>query len=310
MRTIALTLDLDGPSEYAGIHGVNAAHADPLMMYGRPLARFVELCESLGGVGSLFAIGRDVRDQAVPALRDAAARGFEIGNHSSSHDYALSLRSAAAGRPEIERAQQVIAERVGVVPRGFRAPGYHVSPALFDTLAELGFSYDSSVLPSPSYYAAKAAVLGYYRICGRASTSILGSPAMAFAATAPYRPGLSPFAKGQRPFWELPITVASPGRLPITGATLVMAPRFLTQIFLRSLTRRDVIIVNLHAMDFVDPILDALPTALAARQPELRVPVHRRLDRFRAFFATLIKDRTLATSGAIASALQEDAHPC
>ena len=48
---------------------------------------------------------------------------------------------------------------IGTGVRGFRAPGYDVSPAMLDTLARLGYRYDSSIFPAPGYYAAKAAVM-------------------------------------------------------------------------------------------------------------------------------------------------------
>jgi peptidoglycan-N-acetylglucosamine deacetylase len=300
MRALAITLDLDGPAEYAGIHGLPTPTTDPLVMYGAPLTRFCELTTNVGGKGTLFAVGRDVRAEAVQALQRCRDAGFEIGNHTFNHDYRLSRATADAIHAELRRTQKAIADAIGVTPIGFRAPGYHLSAALSDAIEAEGFAYDSSILPSPTYYAVKAGVLVLYRIRGRTSSAILGSPAMAAAPRQPYRPGLTPFRRGQRRHLELPLAVATPARLPVTGASLILAPPFLRQLLLRALDRLSVVVLNLHAIEFVDPATDILPDAIVRRQLELRRPLAERLAILRQALGQLAAGREVVSCGDIA----------
>jgi len=103
---------------------------------------------------------------AAPAsgkrLGELAARGDELGNHSYSHLYELARLDANIIETEIAECDRVLRAIAGPV-RGFRAPGYDVSPAMLDSLARHGYRYDSSIFPAPGYYAAKAARHGRAR---------------------------------------------------------------------------------------------------------------------------------------------------
>ena len=122
---------------------------------------------------TFFVIGREAAI-APGALKAAAAAGHEIGSHSYGHDYALSRRTREEIAQDLGLAERAIEDACGQRPRGFRAPGYTLSARLLDAVRERGYAYDSSLLPSLPYYAAKAAALGYYTLRGRASQSILG----------------------------------------------------------------------------------------------------------------------------------------
>src|SRR5690606_5010363 len=100
---------------------------------------------------------------------------------------------------------------------------------------------------------------------------------------------------------ELPIAVATPLRLPLTGASLVLAPPLLRRAMLRSLEALDVVVINLHAMDLAEAEL--VPAPIRDRQPELRLPVRERLAILREAFAALAAGRTVATCEAVARAV-------
>jgi peptidoglycan/xylan/chitin deacetylase (PgdA/CDA1 family) len=305
-RQLALTLDLDGPHEYAALHGLDAG-GDPLIMYRAPLERFCALCQSLGGRGTVFAVGRDVRNEAAERLRAIAADGFEVGCHSAAHDYRLSRRDRATIRNDLASARHALEAEAGVSPAGFRAPGYNLSRELLDEIEEQGFSYDSSVLASPPYYVAKAAVLSAYRLIGRRSAALLGSPRLALAPRSPYRPGDDPYEHGGRRIIELPIAVATPLGLPVTGASVTLAWPALRRAMTRALARRNAVVINLHAMELVDPKTDGLPKELAARQPELRMPLDERDAALRAFLTTIASQREIVTCATMAEAHASDA---
>jgi hypothetical protein len=302
IRAVALTIDMDGVAEYARLHGLTQPAHDPLLMYRAPLARFAALCDSVGAVGTIYAIGRDVEAGAGVMLVPLVARGFEVGAHSFAHDYAMADGDVPCVYEDVARVRRAIATALGRPPCGFRAPGYLLSTTILDALEALGFDYDSSVLPSPSYYMVKLAVLAGYRAMGRDFGSSWKTPRLGLAPTQPYRPAVKPYHKGQRKLIELPIAVATPARLPLTAAAMVLAPRGLRQVMMRSLAGRDVVVVNFHGMDLADASADDLPATLVRYQPELRIAVDERLERLRESLADLLRDRVPMTCATIARA--------
>ena len=167
-RLAAVSIDLDEVHEYAAIHGLAplpagdpAAHA----VYDRAIERVVGWAQGLAIPVTFFAVGRDLeRAASAEALRRAAAAGHAVESHSLSHRYDLSRLPIEAIRREVSEGLAAVERAVGVRPSGFRAPGYTVCDALFDALDEAGVEFDSSVFPSPVYYAAKAAVLSWMRL--------------------------------------------------------------------------------------------------------------------------------------------------
>lgn len=298
MRRLAITIDIDSPTEYAALHGVDLRAEDPHLMYRGPLQRFAGLCREVGGPATLFAIARDVSGVATTALLELMNNGFEIGCHSYQHDYAMAQRTRQEIAHDVGRASYILSRELGVKPRGFRAPGYGVNADMLDELESQGFSYDSSVLPSPPYYAAKLAALCWYRLRGRKSVAVLGDANHTLAPREPFRPGRRPTERGERPIIELPVAVTPALRLPLTGAALCLAPKPLQRRLLRELP--DTVVIVLHAMDLVDPATDAVPSALARFEPQLRVPLATRLARLRFGLQRLASDRSVTTCLAIA----------
>ncbi len=77
---------------------------------------------------TFFVCGKNV--ERFPALvREIAAAGHEIGNHTYSHP-GLLLRSASQIRLELERTQDAIEEVAGLRPRLFRPPYGVRAPSL------------------------------------------------------------------------------------------------------------------------------------------------------------------------------------
>lgn len=114
---IALTLD-DGP--------------DPAVT---PAA--LDLLERHGARATFFCIAERVAAQ--PALaREIVARGHSLQNHTARHRHDFSLSGPRRMAREIERAQQLIADATGIVPRFFRAPAGLRNPFLDPVLHRLG----------------------------------------------------------------------------------------------------------------------------------------------------------------------------
>src|SRR5512142_406753 len=167
MRLASMSVDLDSVRHYFRIHGLAepaaGGAADPVYRLGA--GRFGELCARLGFRGTAFAVGEDLgHPEAAAAVRALAGAGHEIGNHTFSHDYALTRRPDAEIAGEVRRGGEAIAAAVGGAPAGFRAPGYTLSGSLLGALVAARYRYDSSAFPAAPYWLAKAAVLAWLRL--------------------------------------------------------------------------------------------------------------------------------------------------
>jgi hypothetical protein len=288
----SVSVDLDGLGCYAAIHGLSsgslperAAQAVPVVA----LARLCELFASLRLPATFFAIGRELEiPGSVPALKAAAAAGHEIASHSHAHDYALARGEEPQIQADLARAEQAIAAATGSVPRGFRAPGYTLSESLLDAVRARGYLYDSSVLPSPPYYAAKAIAMAVYAMRGRRSRSILGGARQWFARRTPH------WRDGVR---ELPIATVPVLRAPVIGTSVLALRDRAAAAFARAGSAAGHLNLELHGIDALDAS-DATPE-LAAAQPGLRLAASEKLRRLRVLLESLTsRAETLTLEGA------------
>jgi hypothetical protein len=278
MRLCAVSVDLDEIPNYHAIHGLAGSDAEGrTAVYDRALGRFDELSRVLDVPLTLFAVGADcLRDEARAALRRMAERGHEIGNHTLDHRYDLVRLPRDEMRRQIEAGASALERATGARPVGFRAPGYTVSDALFDLLeSTTGVRYDSSVFPCPSYWAAKAAALGAYRLARRRSQSMLDTPLVLLAPRRPYRVGRPYFRRGAG-LLELPIQVTRGPRLAFIGTTLVLAGPRRARTLARLVVGEPLVNLELHGIDLLD-CRDGLG-ALGRHQLDVRVPLERKQE--------------------------------
>ena len=286
---VALSIDLDALDLYLGLYGLKPALSEEAVaaVPAKAVERFGDLCASLGIPGTLFVVGRDLSlGRAHAQVQQAAAAGHEIASHSFAHDYALSRRSSEKIHTDLELAEQQIEAVVGRKPVGFRAPGYTLSKTLLSVIAQRGYAYDSSLLPSPPNYPAKATVMGALALLGKQSRSILGDPRQLFHGRAPYRD-----ASG---VLELPVSVLPGLRVPYIGTLLATAPDAVGTNLARALARDELVVIELHGVDLCDAS-DGVPPELLARQRDLRVSASVKRRRIEAAMRLLLKDRTAAT---------------
>jgi len=275
-RLCSLSVDLDEVHHYRAIHGLSALateRAHPV--YDIAIPRFEIWAAAAGLELTFFAVGADVaRPENAQALARLAQAGHEIGNHSLDHRYDLTLLSQDEMRRQVQDSSLAIEAATGVAPRGFRAPGYLMNDRLADVLRESGVGYDSSVFPCPAYYAAKAAVLLAQRCAGRVSKSVLDGPEVLLAPRTPYRLGRPYYRRGDG-LLELPIQVTPWLGLPVIGTALTLAGPTLASWLVRQVANQDFVNLELHGVDVLDR-QDGLE-ALARYQPDLRLPVARKL---------------------------------
>ena len=281
MRLCAISVDLDEIPNYFAIHGLpEPTGRARSLVYDVAIDRLSSLGEELQAPLTLFAIGADLRRaESAARLRAARQAGFEIANHSLDHRYDLVRLGRAEIRRQIEAGADAIEQAVGARPSGFRAPGYTITDEVFEVLVELGVAYDSSVFPCPAYWGAKAAAIGLIALRGRASRSIVDTPAVLTAPTRPYRAG-KPYWRRGAGLLELPVQVTRGLRLPFFGTSITLGGPSFARRLARMCVGEPLVNLELHGIDVLDAA-DGLE-ALRSHQVDVRVPADRKLAALRA----------------------------
>jgi hypothetical protein len=270
-------VDLDEIDSYHAIHGLPPPHpASAHTVYDVALDRLRSFAASAGVPLTLFAVGRDLdRPENAERLHRMRQLGHEIANHSFDHRYDLTRLSGVEIERQVLLAAEGIQRAVGARPIGFRAPGYTITDALLSALQRAGCAYDASVFPCPPYYVAKASALGMIALRGRRSCSVLDHPRVLLAPTRPYRVGSRYHRRGHG-LVELPVQVTPVARLPYIGTTLTLAGPKWARWLTRLLVGEPFVNLELHGIDLLDEN-DGL-RALRSHQPDVRVPLSRKLD--------------------------------
>ena len=276
-KLCALSVDLDEIPNYYAIHGrggdadLPGKHA----VYDIALPRLVSFAAALDVPMTFFCVGDDLaREAAATELQRAVDAGHGVGNHTLSHDYGLTRRDRPEIALEIEEGANAIERACGVRPKGFRAPGYTITDQVFTILRGLGFKYDSSVFPCPSYMLAKDAAIGLYSTLGRPSRSVIDTPSVLLAPTGPYRVG-EPYWKRGDGLLELPIQVTRGLRLPFIGTTIMLAGPLGARALTEMVVGEPLVNLELHGIDLLDDRDDGL-APLAVHQRDVRVSVERK----------------------------------
>jgi hypothetical protein len=287
----SLSLDLDDKWSYLKTRG-DASWSEHPSYLATVVPRALEFLERRGLRITWFIVGQDAAFERNHALlRGIAAAGHEIGNHSFHHEPWLHLYDEARLDDEIGRAEAAIASATGVVPRGFRGPGYSVTPAVVDTLVRRGYAYDASTLPTfvgplaRAYYFATSGLRGAER---KQRDALFGSVRDGLRPLRPYR-----WASPHGALVEVPVTTLPGLRVPIHFSYVLflaqLAPALVmpyVETALRAcLLTRTAPSLLLHPLDFLDgadaPELAFFPAMRLRAEDKLRW-LERVLDRYAA----------------------------
>jgi peptidoglycan/xylan/chitin deacetylase (PgdA/CDA1 family) len=167
---------------------------------------------------TFFAVGMDVeRDDGAQAVADVSADRHEVANHSYRHEPWLHRYSRAELETELVRTEEAIVAAGAPRPVGFRGPGYSVSPDLLAVLAERGYTYDASVLPTWTGPLARAFHNRTAR-AGERRDELFGGFSRVLAPNRAHRWRL---ADGTH-LVELPVTTMPLLRVPVHGAYVLL----------------------------------------------------------------------------------------
>jgi len=146
MRNV-LTIDVeDWHHDAAGLHDGAPNGHEPRVE--RNLGRLLDLLDAAGARATLFVLG-EIAERFSALVRDASQRGHEIASHGDRHRPVGTLLRREF-RDDVARSRARLEDATGRRVLGYRAPYFSLKADVHwpgDVLAELGFAYDSSVLP-------------------------------------------------------------------------------------------------------------------------------------------------------------------
>ncbi len=147
-RIASISLDLDNQWSYMKTHGDAGWESYPSYL-DLVVPRILSFLGERGLKITFFIVGQDAAlEKNRNAIASIAAAGHEIANHSFNHEPWLHLYSREEIVAEFEKTEKALIEVTGSRPLGFRGPGFSLSPTVLDVLAERGYEYDCSTLPS------------------------------------------------------------------------------------------------------------------------------------------------------------------
>jgi peptidoglycan/xylan/chitin deacetylase (PgdA/CDA1 family) len=147
-RTSSLSLDLDNEWSYLKTRGDDAWRDHPSYL-DTVVPRALDVLRDAGLRITFFIVGTDAdRADDRSVLASISDAGHEIGNHSYRHEPWLHRYSEAELDEELARAEDAIEGATGVMPNGFRGPGYSLSLPTLRVLRRRGYRYDASTLPT------------------------------------------------------------------------------------------------------------------------------------------------------------------
>ena len=112
----------------------------------RNTMRILEILQSSNARATFFVLGW-VAEKCPQLVRAIAAAGHEVASHGYGHEHVYSL-GPDEFRSDVLRSKQYLEDLTGKAVRGYRAPTFSITDWAIPILQEVGFDYDSSVVPS------------------------------------------------------------------------------------------------------------------------------------------------------------------
>jgi polysaccharide deacetylase family protein (PEP-CTERM system associated) len=110
--------------------------------------RILQMLDAKGVKATFFTLGW-VADRYPGLVRRIVEGGHELASHGYGHERASDL-SPELFRQDVSRAKKLLEDIAGHAVQGYRAPSFSIGTKnlwAFDTLAEAGYAYSSSIYP-------------------------------------------------------------------------------------------------------------------------------------------------------------------
>lgn len=223
--TASLSLDLDNKWSYMKTHGDAGWEKFPTYL-DVIVPRSLEFLKQRNLNITYFIVGQDAaHEENHEALKQIADAKHEIGNHSFNHEPWLHLYSKSELETEFERTEEAIANFTDQKLVGFRGPGYSLSPTVLEVLAERGYEYDCSTLPT--YIAPLARAYYFFKSpemsddeCEKRK-KLFGKFSDGFQSLKPYK-----WQIGEKTVTEIPVTTLPIFKTPIHASYVIYLSTF------------------------------------------------------------------------------------
>jgi len=276
------------------------------VIYEKALPRILNLLESYGIRGTFFVIGEDlVEEQNAELIKEIAARGHEIANHTYYHFWKGNINDDEYILREIVKNEELIEDITGRKVRGFRAPFWAINKKMLEILKKRNYLYDSSVFPSV------LSIMGSFMIRKMSGKRVqrLGNPLQVFSPNKPYFHDLSVGGSENGLLVELPISQIPYARLPFYSTSLFKG----NALFFRygyELIKRKCNFLNFqfHGIDFIDidtdQIAHLIPKALY-KHPSFQISYEERQKKILNLMQRISKDFSTLTLEEVAMRFQK-----
>lgn len=221
----SLSLDLDNKWSYMKTHGDAGWETFPTYL-DVIVPRSLEFLRERNLKITYFIVGQDADlEKNHDAIRQISEAGHEIGNHSFRHEPWLHLYSKDELIEEFEKTENALEKVTGQIPKGFRGPGYSLSPTVLEVLAERNYEYDCSTLPT---YIAPLARAYYFFKSPEMTTEekekrkkLFGKFSDGFQSLKPYK-----WQIGEKTLTEIPVTTLPIFKTPIHASYVIYLSTF------------------------------------------------------------------------------------
>jgi peptidoglycan/xylan/chitin deacetylase (PgdA/CDA1 family) len=221
----SLSLDLDNKWSYMKTHGDAGWEALPSYL-DACIPRVLRFLKERDLKITFFIVGQDAAlEKNRESIGQISEAGHEIGNHSFRHEPWLHLYSKAELTEEFEKTENALEKVTGQIPKGFRGPGYSLSPTVLEVLAERNYEYDCSTLPT---YIAPVARAYYFFKSPEMSDEekekrkkLFGKFSDGFQSLKPYR-----WQIGEKSLVEIPVTTLPVFKTPIHASYVIYLSTF------------------------------------------------------------------------------------
>jgi peptidoglycan/xylan/chitin deacetylase (PgdA/CDA1 family) len=223
--TASLSLDLDNKWSYMKTHGDAGWESFPTYL-DVVVPRALNFLKERDLDITFFIVGQDAAlEKNAEAIAQISDAGHEIGNHSFNHEPWLHLYSEKELIEEFEKTENALEKVTGQIPKGFRGPGYSLSPTVLKVLADRGYEYDCSTLPT---YIGPLARAYYFLASPNMSAEEKEKRKKLFGKFSDGFQSLKPFQWqiGEKSLVEIPVTTLPLFKVPIHASYVIYLSTF------------------------------------------------------------------------------------
>lgn len=221
----SLSLDLDNKWSYMKTHGDAGWESFPTYL-DVVVPRSLKFLKERNLKITYFIVGQDADlEKNFDAIGQISEANHEIGNHSFRHEPWLHLYSKDELREEFEKTENALEKATGQIPKGFRGPGYSLSPTVLEVLAERNYEYDCSTLPT--YIAPLARAYYFFKSPEMSDEErekrkkLFGKFSDGFQPLKPYK-----WQIGEKSLTEIPVTTLPIFKTPIHASYVIYLSTF------------------------------------------------------------------------------------